>query len=94
MIVLNVLFLLPQAWAGPKPQEASPPPEAAANAEAKKESIGRTGALWGVAGGSRVETILVKRGISIADSAAVRALPEITWPLEGMEQAAMSVVRA
>jgi hypothetical protein len=26
--------------------------------------------------------------------AAVRALPEISWPLEGMKQAARSVVRA
>jgi hypothetical protein len=33
--------LLPQAWAVPKPQEASPPPEAAANAEAKKERTPR-----------------------------------------------------
>src|SRR5687767_7858733 len=30
-------FLLPQAWTGPKPQEASPPPEAEAKVEAKKE---------------------------------------------------------
>jgi hypothetical protein len=34
---------LPQvwAWAGPKPQEASPPPEAAAKVEAKKERTPR-----------------------------------------------------
>jgi hypothetical protein len=36
-------FLLPQAWAwaGPKPQEASPPPEAAVKVEAKKERTPR-----------------------------------------------------
>jgi hypothetical protein len=48
-------FLLPQAGAEPKPQEASPAPEAAAKAEAKKERaprvdwaglLRRTFALW------------------------------------------------